>query len=643
METSTTTTNFAFFKNWNGKLAITIFVFFIFSLSTFALHDRLLVKDDFQRANNDNIGTTSTGGFSWYETEGAASHNAISSNVALIRYSSSLCPKPGISLSDFVIKDAEIIVDNCYISIYRQQYTAVNYRAPTYQAATDVNSANAYHVRFYLKWDNQGDDLELYYGTTKLSGINLSDSDRPNCPVKLIVRFDGNFHSTIAEWLADGETHRVCLDYKETIADRTGNGYIGLGGFYNYSVWDNLQINEMEMVVGWYNALASTSQTPVICSNTEANTLLGSYYLNDDNTLTGLDQLWESGKRAIVMINWDWVKVSNGNINTEMITNFINKFNSHPAVTGWYIAEELHWDANFNKTNTQAAYSLIKSLSKKTVFVCFTGSVVQVFPGTTNYVMDQYTDCFDVFLFDRYSAKTVQPVPGAASKPEFCHLEDTDPLVNSPSQGVPPSGYKSLVDKCGDRWMSYFNAPWYSISQACGRDMIDLRLPSLKESAFQNFYPLMKNATGFIFYRYMAAVTAVQNVNDPYPGTATDWIQNDVYNKVAGVLRTIGRAVKNGEIVDAVDDANSDVSTKIFKEPSLNPSGNDKYYLVSVNNEATSNSCSYVVSFTNAPSFTNAKLVFSSNSSASANITVSSNEFNINLNQYEVYVWELEY
>lgn len=109
-----------------------------------------------------------------------------------------------------------------------------------------------------------------------------------------------------------------------------------------------------------------------------------------------LDEATQTGIKVIVQVNRD--------TGGSTIANFIRAYDGHPAVYGWYTADE----PGVNGISVQSCewtYTAIKSVSSKPVFIAFgSGEVADRAPV-------EYQNAYDVMLMDYY--------PFRAGTPEF--------------------------------------------------------------------------------------------------------------------------------------------------------------------------------------------------------------------------------
>lgn len=294
---------------------------------------------------------------------------------------------------------------------------------------------------------------------------------------------------------------------------------------------------------------------------------------------------------------------------TTLITNYVNKFKNHPAVCGWYIADEPPINDTDAYNTIKAGYDLIKTLDSKPVFICFTidGIPAADIPATFN----TYADAYDIMLFDCYI--TVKDTP------EFNYI------ITSTFQG--------RIDLA----RSYANAAgksWRAVLQGYGRTSNTnqwwARLPTINELKFMLYYSIEKDAKGwFSWCHFLCKEETYAYASDPYPYDGRQWI-DDVYKPLASEINTLGAALNNGK-KSGLTDNKSEVLSSLYQHPQTL-----EYYILAVNNYNGSNTATFTINST-VGTFASAQPLFEGRGT----ISIANGEFSDQFSLFGVHVYKL--
>lgn len=358
--------------------------------------------------------------------------------------------------------------------------------------------------------------------------------------------------------------------------------------------------------MGWYSNVFA--QDPSQAISDMGGTVALYYhqgYLADSTVKLRLDAAQAKGLKVIM--NVDGITQVGSDVtavNTIRIQQFVNMFKNHPAVIGWYTADE-------PAGNTQLqlciqAYNAVKGAdANKPVYLA-------IHRSSDNTVID-YAPAYDILIYDTY--------PYSNDSSEYYRLEDRGFLGSQ-------KGLKSLINRVSGM-AAQANRPWVFAGQGFGRaPNMGSRLPTTGEHRFQTYYPLFKGAEGFLAWEYTTALNSAANAGDPYPHAGTQWL-NDVYKPLADEISIIGAALGNGWNAADVTDNITAVHSRIYTDPH-----NARRYLVALN-EADS---SYNVLFNIAlqGDWIEARPLDGRNA-----ISISSGQFSDQFNRYSASVYEL--
>ncbi|HDY65174.1 MAG TPA: PEP-CTERM sorting domain-containing protein [Phycisphaerae bacterium] len=296
------------------------------------------------------------------------------------------------------------------------------------------------------------------------------------------------------------------------------------------------------------------------------------------------------------------------------IRNVVSTYNDHPAVAGWYTADEPYWVWGIPVSTLQIAYDAIKQESSKPVVICFSE------PGVERGAPVTYKTTYDQFFIDSY--------PFRSGELEFTYHRDWKGDMQRAHQ-------QSLL---ADR-------PWWSVMEGWadeGSETSGYRLPTYNEARFMDYYSLSEDPAGLIhFAYYRAGHSTPAHPEDPYPYDGRQWLE-DVWEPITGQINTLGPALQNGAFGSwAVSRNTPDVRTILYQDPDTS-----KYYLVTLNETSGSETTTFSLSLDLlelGEEWISAIPLFEGDLPAIPIINISNNRlFFDEFSDYEVHVYELK-
>ena len=358
--------------------------------------------------------------------------------------------------------------------------------------------------------------------------------------------------------------------------------------------------------IGWYDSMRGPGNPAAIAGYGGNFTIAYWGSSNAANRQQYLDNAFAAGVNVIMGINEAFINGSNP-VNVSGILDIVNTYDSHPAVVGWYTADEPYWNQGISLAKMQLAYDTIKSVSSKPVTICF-GE-----PTVARGIPYDWRNAFDQFQIDSY--------PARMGEPEFSRLETKwkPDMQNALSQSL-------LADR-----------PWWSVMAGWadeGSETSGYRLPTYNEARFMNYYSLIKDPAGLLhFAYYRTGHSTPAHPDEVYPYDGRQWL-DDVWSPLAGEINTLGVALQNGKVAGVVSDNTADVRTDVYQDPDT-----DKYYLVTLNSTTGSETTTFSVNlFPPGEKLISAIPLFEG---ARPAIPIVATFFSDEFSQYEVHVYEL--
>jgi len=317
---------------------------------------------------------------------------------------------------------------------------------------------------------------------------------------------------------------------------------------------------EQSFPIGWY---AGWNNIPGLYNTVGAeHVLLYTYWSDDveDKLQVALDDAASVGSRIILD-----VRLGVNNLDATRLASVASQFSSHPALGGWYTADEpVSAPVIYTVATLQTAYNIVKQYSNKPVYMAFCTADLDFSTPAT------FKNAYDVMMFDQY--------PFQVGDAEFDDIEDEYFLIWRTYEG-----WKSRVQRARDQ-ATAAGKPFYNILQAFGVEPAygwNYRLPTKREERFMAYYSLLSaHADGLTSFCYFLTEGTVASPTTPYPYDGPQWLL-DVGGPVNQELHTYGRALAAGAIGGGVSDTASDVDCSLYRDPTTGA-----YYLLSVNTES---------------------------------------------------------
>ena len=251
------------------------------------------------------------------------------------------------------------------------------------------------------------------------------------------------------------------------------------------------------------------------------------------------------------------------------LTKFINTFKDHPALKGWYLADEP--TDNSLLEACKIGHDIIKKTcgSTKPIYLAFEYQALALNTAIT------YKDTYDIMMFDHYAVVTKEP--------EFNRLEK--------HSGHNWPGWKEYCTTAMAQ-ASSLGKPFVNILQAQGRNRAEsnYRLPTYNEERFMTFWSVLKGSAGVSFWAMDQLINDTKAYpGDPYPSNGAAW-RTDVAKPVCQELDQLKYALGAGPVPNGVTCDNANILSKVYKDPSTG-----KYYLITVN-DSTSASSAFTLS-----------------------------------------------
>jgi hypothetical protein len=311
--------------------------------------------------------------------------------------------------------------------------------------------------------------------------------------------------------------------------------------------------------IGWYDSMAAPDDPTLI--GAQGGNVTVAYWgsSSPSNRLQYLDNAAAAGVRVIMGFDDAFINPTDP-VDVTGIINVVNTYKDHPAMAGWYTADEPYWVWGISFAKMQLAYDTIKSLDNKPVFIAFSE------PAVERDIPIQWKTAYDQFLLDSY--------PARIGYPEFTGLD----AMSAP--------YPYHSNWKADMQMAHANSqladrPWWSIMEGWadeGAETSGYRLPTYNETRFMNYFSLSEDPAGlthFAYYRTGNSTPA--HPSEVYPYDGRQWLE-DVWEPQTTELGIMGDAFQNGKIPNMVTDDTANVRSNLYVDP-----GTGAVYLIALN------------------------------------------------------------
>ena len=367
---------------------------------------------------------------------------------------------------------------------------------------------------------------------------------------------------------------------------------------------------------GWYDALHSWTDVPGIYYSGGNTTIAIWGYSTVESRAQYLTEAAAGGMRVIM--GFDKTLIDTGDV--AGMLDYVNTYKDHPAVAGWYTADEPWYGPRTPLSTMQLAYDTIKSVSDKPVFITFTEHALNPVEAGGNIIAVDWKNAYDQFLVDVY--------PSRIGEPEFCRLENEGRGKDFKNDMIRAQQASILADR-----------PWWAILSGWGSypeapiHYRTYRLPTYDESRFATYWALSENPTGILHFAYYRTGQGESPAlpDEPYPYDGLQWIE-DVWEPQTAELNMLSPAVLDGKVAGAVSDDAADIRTDVYYD-----SATGKYYMVTLNSTTGSETPTFTVNL-DIPGLISAAPLFEG---ALPAIPIVGDQFSDTFSQYEVHVYEL--
>jgi hypothetical protein len=395
-----------------------------------------------------------------------------------------------------------------------------------------------------------------------------------------------------------------------------GGGNNGTPIANQYTYLDDLVIDALPSVkqYNWPVGQWDRVDYPVSISEIASkgtNITLGYRYpdATDEDTQAWLDQAYMMGMRVILETPKE-TGCKYISSDTTVVTNFINRFKDHPATYGWYIADE---PGSTNYTAIKAGYDLVKTLSSKPVFICFTAD-----DGGDPNLIYTFRAAYDIALFDCY--------PYAQGHTEFYMMQwsTAQDRIKSASTNAQQAG-----------------KPWWAVLQGHGELLLypeyNHRLGTWGEHRFMLYYCICiadlgtsyKSSVGWLNWCHYLTKDSLAVASDAYPYSGIQWL-SDVYKPLANEINILGSAMSNGHKT-GLSDNQATMFKRLFQDPVTL-----EYYIIAVNDYNGNRTTTFTLS-SSLGSFSYAQSMFETRS----NLAITNRRFVDSFSRFQVHVYKL--
>ena len=242
-------------------------------------------------------------------------------------------------------------------------------------------------------------------------------------------------------------------------------------------------------------------------------------------------------------------------------TQYVKTFKDHPAVKGWYLADEPTDNSLLEACKT--GHNIIRKIcgSTKPIYMAFE------YQALVPKMAAVYQDTYDIMMFDHYICVT--------GEPEFNRFATW--------AGHPYPGWKEYCTEAMAQ-ASALGKPFINILQAQGRDEAssNYRLPTYNEARFMTFWSVLKGSAGVSFWAMDQLINETKAYpGDLYPANGATW-QIAVAKPICQELEKLKYALGAGPVLNGVTGKTASLLSKIYRDPATG-----KYYLLTVNDSVS--------------------------------------------------------
>jgi hypothetical protein len=264
--------------------------------------------------------------------------------------------------------------------------------------------------------------------------------------------------------------------------------------------------------LGWYDSLEARGGVFDIAK--QGMNVVLPYHTEAGDEHAYLDAAQVAGLKVVLEIDRKLVKAES----SADVRQYVSRYKSHPALYGWYLADEPSINSDLGPASPEVAgelYRVIKDEDPK--------SPVAVAFAKTEQAED-FRQAMDVMLFDDY--------PCREGKPEFDGFEDWwGRLQDQAAVGAEEGGFIPVLQAFGEN--------------AQGEPQFGRRLPTPAEQRYMVFSSVQAGATGLLFWtRYRASREWIDRVLQPIVSEFREFVP--AFG--AGMIRD--RAAADGEGIE---------------------------------------------------------------------------------------------
>jgi len=287
---------------------------------------------------------------------------------------------------------------------------------------------------------------------------------------------------------------------------------------------------ESSFPLGWYDSLEARGGVFDIAQ--QGMNVVLPYHTEAGDEHAYLDAAQAAGLKVVLEIDRAFVKAESASD----VRRFVSRYKAHPALYGWYLADEPTINEDLGPASPEVAgelYRVIKDEDPKSpVAVAFAKSEQP----------EDYRQAMDLMLFDDYPCRVGQP--------EFDGFEDWwKRLQARAAVGAEEGGFIPVLQAFGE--------------DAQGVAQFGRRLPTVAEQRYMVFASVQAGATGLLFWtRYRAS---------------REWIDR-VLQPIVSELREFVPAFGSGKIRDRVAADGDGIELSLHGDPLM-----QRYVLVAVN------------------------------------------------------------
>lgn len=317
--------------------------------------------------------------------------------------------------------------------------------------------------------------------------------------------------------------------------------------------------------LGWFERIPDVESIESVAGPGQADVILPyNWKVDPDQVQTYLDEAVKHGVQVIVEVPRKPIDEDR----LEEVEAFVKRFDEHPAVQGWYTADEPVSAQKWSVDLMERTYDAVKRQSDKPVYICFS------YGETRRGEVADFKNAFDVMMFNAYPYR----------------LNPDDPAGGAIEYAGAPF-WTQWIDKFADLARE-LDKPWWNTLQCTGQvpyhTKRDFRLPSYGEARYQLYKSVVNDAQGVLYWAHYVMHNSTGHANytypsnDPYPHDGTTWF-GEIYQPLAERFVSIQPALAPGNAVRGVRKNSEDFDAKLYRQPD-----EDGFVLILVNSHSWS-------------------------------------------------------